>query len=78
MSIAAMWASRIMTVSIEMVLPGLLGLWIDARLGTKFVFGLIGFAIGMPTAVWHLLRMTSSADRDKASPPPGEREKPNP
>ena len=52
------WSYRIMTVSLEMVLPGLAGLWLDGKLGTVLVFTLIGFASGSVAAVWHLTRMT--------------------
>lgn len=43
---AAEWASRIMTISLEMVLPGLAGYWLDTKLGTRVVFLLVGFALG--------------------------------
>jgi hypothetical protein len=49
-----------MVVSLEMVLPGLAGYWIDQQLGSKVVFTLIGFAVGTTGAVTHLLRMTRS------------------
>jgi hypothetical protein len=57
LAIAAEWASRIMTVSLEMVLPGVIGVWLDGRLGTKLVFALLGFGGGMVLGVWHLLQM---------------------
>ena len=37
-----------MVVSLEMVLPGLAGYWLDQRLGTVVLFMLMGFAVG-----WH-------------------------
>ena len=43
---AAEWASRVMTISLEMVLPGLAGYWLDTKLGTRVVFLLVGFALG--------------------------------
>lgn len=46
-----------MTVSLEMVLPGVIGVWLDGRLGTKLVFALLGFGGGMVLGVWHLLQM---------------------
>jgi hypothetical protein len=76
-AVAAQWVSRVMTVSLEMVLPGLLGLWIDGRLGTWVVFTLVGFAIGVTAAVWHLIRMTSSSPNDDGTGPVGDRGKPN-
>jgi hypothetical protein len=47
-----------MVVSLEMVLPGLVGNWVDGRLGTKILFTLLGFAAGSTAAVMHLIRMT--------------------
>jgi len=55
---AYQWASRIMIVALEMVLPGLAGYWVDKRLGTVVFFTLIGFAAGSTGAVIHLVRMT--------------------
>lgn len=57
---AYQWASRIMIVSLEMVLPGLAGYWIDKQLGTVVLFMLMGFALGSTAAVIHLVRMTRS------------------
>ena len=47
-----------MIVSLEMVLPGLAGYWIDKQLGTRVLFLLVGFAFGSTAAVIHLVRMT--------------------
>ncbi len=52
------WAMRITVVGFEMVVPGVLGVWLDEKLGTKLVFTLIGFALGLSWALWHLLKMT--------------------
>lgn len=46
-----------MTISIEMVLPGVLGLWLDNWLGTKALFTILGFAGGLTLAIWHLVKM---------------------
>jgi hypothetical protein len=59
MALAMEWVSRITTVALEMVLPGIGGQWIDARYGTS-VFGPIGFVLGLVVGMWHLLRMTKS------------------
>src|SRR5687767_3144833 len=74
MSIATAWASRIMTVSLEMVLPGLAGLWLDGKLGTQLVFMLLGFAVGATMAFWHLLRMTKQDDGRPGQSRPGKGE----
>lgn len=47
-----------MVVSLEMVLPGLAGYWVDQRLGTRVLFLLLGFAAGGVSAAVHLLSMT--------------------
>lgn len=63
MAIAATWGSRITTVALEMVVPGLIGFWIDSRLGTKMVFGMAGFAFGLTLGIWHLVQMAKADDR---------------
>jgi F0F1-type ATP synthase assembly protein I len=57
------WASVIVTISMEMVVPGLIGYWLDQRLGTVVLFVLLGFAGGMTLAVWHLVRLTGKSGR---------------
>jgi hypothetical protein len=49
-----------MVVSLEMVLPGLAGYWLDEALGTKVLFMLAGFALGGTAASVHLIRLTRS------------------
>ena len=49
-----------MVVSLEMVLPGLLGYWLDKQLGTVFLFMLIGLTVGCIGGIWHLVRATSA------------------
>jgi len=51
-----------MTISMEMVLPGLAGYWIDQRLGTRVVFMLVGFAVGMFVAMKHLLHSIKKSE----------------
>jgi len=57
MAAAMQWVHRITTVVMEMVLPGIFGVWLDKKWGTNFV-GLLGFALGLTTAIIHLLQMT--------------------
>ena len=54
---AAQWTSRIMTISLEMVLPGLAGYWLDQKFGTRALFMLIGFAVGGIAAFGHLIHL---------------------
>lgn len=57
MAIAYEWAWRIIVVSMEMVLPGVVGYWVDTKLGTVCLFLVIGLAFGGVGSVYHLLRM---------------------
>ena len=63
MAAATNWVSRITTVALEMVLPGLAGLWLDNQLGTRFL-SLTGFALGVPLSIWHLITMTKRNRND--------------
>ncbi len=60
MAIALEWSATIMTISLEMVVPGLLGYWLDQRLGTRIVFLLIGFALGGVLASLALMRIAKN------------------
>ena len=68
MAIALEWSATIMTISLEMVVPGLVGYWIDQRLGTRVVFLLIGFALGGVLATLALMRIAKNR-----TPPGGGR-----
>lgn len=57
MAIAFEWSATIMTISAEMVVPGLLGYWLDQKLGTRAIFLLLGFAIGGTLAGLALMRI---------------------
>ena len=63
---AYQWATRIMVVSLEMVLPGLAGYWVDRWLGSLVLFTMLGFALGSWLGVVHLIRMTR-ADASRRS-----------
>jgi F0F1-type ATP synthase assembly protein I len=55
-----------MTISLEMVLPGLAGYWLDQKFGTKALFMLVGFALGGTLAFWHLLHLTGQAETSRS------------
>lgn len=67
MAVAYQWATRIMVVAMEMVLPGLAGHWLDRQLGTVVLFLLVGLGLGMTAAIVHLLQMTRTEKRPKSS-----------
>jgi len=51
------WASRVTSISLEMVLPGILGYWLDQRLGTRILFLVLGLILGFSAAMVHLIRL---------------------
>ncbi len=56
-AIAFEWSATVMTIAAEMVVPGLMGHWLDTKLGTRAVFLLIGFAMGGLLAALSLARI---------------------
>jgi cyanate permease len=76
MGVAIQWASIITTISLEMVIPGLIGYWLDQRCGIKALFVLLGFGGGMALALWHLLRVTKARESSSAEERSTTRRKP--
>ena len=67
-AIGYMWASRATSVSLEMVLPILLGLWLDRRWNSSPWIVIIGAVLGFSIALLHLMQMTKpnhKTNRDK-------------
>lgn len=56
-------ASLGLTVAIGMVVPGLLGYWLDSKLGTKAVFTILGFGLGMTLGITQLVRLARPRDK---------------
>jgi len=48
------------TISLEMVLPGVIGFWIDCQLGTVMLFLVLGVILGVTAGIIHLVRLASS------------------
>jgi F0F1-type ATP synthase assembly protein I len=57
------WAVRITAISLEMVVPGLIGLWVDRQLGTVMVFLVLGVIVGVTAGMFHLVRVAGSLQR---------------
>jgi len=66
MAKAMAWTSRVTTISLEMVLPGLAGLWVDQKLGTEPVLLLIGMGLGFTLGIYQLVKL-GEAERKKSS-----------
>ena len=64
---AAEWSSRATTIALEMVIPAVVGLWIDRQLGTVMVFLLLGAILGLTAGMWQLIRMATEAQRGEPS-----------
>ena len=66
------WVARITTVVAEMVIPGLIGRWLDSKWETQFCV-VIGFVLGLVIGMWHLIRMTRSMDSQAPKGPSREK-----
>jgi ATP synthase protein I len=55
--LALEWTSRITTIALEMVLPCLVGFWLDRRLGTWVLFAVLGAIAGFAAGMWHLIQL---------------------
>ena len=62
------WASRIVSICLEMVVPGLVGLWIDRSLGTKVLFTFAGFGLGFTLGMIQLVRITRTLNSGEEGP----------
>jgi hypothetical protein len=57
MAIGMQWVAKITTVALEMVVPAVIGMWLDQKLETRF-YALLGIILGVPLGIWHLVKMT--------------------
>ncbi|HEX4147433.1 MAG TPA: AtpZ/AtpI family protein [Pirellulales bacterium] len=59
-------SSVIVSIALELVIPGLIGHWLDRRWGTGPVLVLLGFLLGMAVAGWHLVRVVAKLSAAEA------------
>jgi len=52
------WTSRLTTIALEMVLPGLLGYWADQKAGTGMLLLILGVTVGFAAGLWNLIKLT--------------------
>ena len=64
MAEAMRWVSLITTVGLEMVVPALVGAWIDNRWNIRFGVW-IGLVIGPIIGFWHLMVLTGALGTGK-------------
>lgn len=67
MALATEWVARIFAISLLMILPGVAGQWLDARLGTGFL-SFVGFCLGFCAGLGGLLAMVKKTSSSGASP----------
>ncbi len=61
---AYLWVGRIFSICGEMLVPGLLGYWLDQALGFQFsIFALIGFFVGLVFGMTHLVLMATTEQK---------------
>lgn len=62
---AAFWTGRVTNAGLQMVVPGLIGHFIDRQLSTKVLFTILGFAVGMILAIRGLMNLSKDlSDRN--------------
>jgi F0F1-type ATP synthase assembly protein I len=66
LALAYGWAVRITAISLEMVVPILIGLWLDRKLGTVLVFVVLGAVVGVTAGLFHLIRLAGPVHRCEA------------
>ena len=60
LALAARWVTRITSIGLGMMVPGLIGLGIDYWLKTKVLFLILGLCFGVPYGMWRLIQLTQS------------------
>jgi len=67
-------SSDIIAICMLMIVPGLIGYFIDQKVGTGFVFMLVGLAFGMIGAVYQLIRLVSAMENSSSDSHVGDDE----
>ncbi len=63
---ATLWLSRIFTA----IVPGLIGLWLDDRFGTRY-WALIGLVLGLVSGILHFVQATKGVFSKPGAKPKG-------
>lgn len=67
-ALAYQWASRTISICVGMVVPGLVGYFVDVKLNTLPAMTLIGFLVGMLLGMWRLIRFARQLQSTAADP----------
>ena len=60
---AARWVGILTTVGLEMVLPGVIGHWLDRRFGLR-ILAFVGLALGFAVGLWSLVQIARQSNSD--------------
>lgn len=66
-AVAYEWTARITSISLELIIPILVGVWLDQWLHLTPLFLIVGVTLGFVTATLSLIRLTKPPRR--RSPP---------
>ena len=61
--------SQITTISLMMVIPAILGYFVDQWLNTVAVFTVVGLVFGVAAAVQQMIRLVKSMNKSNPKPP---------
>ena len=60
-------ASQVTAISLMMIIPAIIGYFIDQRLRTLILFTAIGLILGMAGAIWQLVQFVKFQDQQSDS-----------
>jgi ATP synthase protein I len=61
------WATQITGLAMQMVVPAIIGYWLDLKLGTKFVLLILGMVLGFITGMRQLIRWSHASNRRRGN-----------
>lgn len=68
------WGTQVISIAMEMVIPGVVGLWIDRLLGTVMAFLILGVVFGMTTGMIHLVQFAKRISENEAKHETGRKD----
>lgn len=58
--------SQITSISLMMIIPAIIGYFVDQRLQTLILFTAIGLIVGMSAAIWQLVKFVAMENRQNS------------
>ncbi len=63
LAVAFGYASRITSISMNLVIPTALGYWADEKLGTKHLWLFCGLGLGLLAFIWQLMGLVKDLEK---------------